>query len=424
MTSRERVLTTLDHREPDCVPLDLGATPVTGMHVSSVYRLRQALGLDAPGTPVKVIEPVQMLGEIGLDLADALGVDTVGLWGPNTNFGFPLDNWKPWTFFDGTPLLVPGGFNTEPAADGSLYMYPQGDRSVAPSARMPRNGFYFDALPRQSPLDEHALRPEDNVEEYRPVDDQTLAYFAAEAQRLYQTTDKAVVGIFGGMSFGDVARIPGVGLKYPRGIRDVEEWYISLVTRPNLVEKIFELQCRVALDNLERIHAVVGDRIQVLYVTGADFGTQSGPLMSVETYRRLFQPVHRAINDWVHRHTNWRTFIHSCGAVAELIPEFIAAGFDILNPVQTSAANMEPRMLKERFGDVITFWGGGVDTQKTLPFGTPEDVHAEVWERLRVFSPGGGYVFNPVHNVQAGVPVHNLLAMYATVQEWRRKQTC
>jgi uroporphyrinogen-III decarboxylase len=162
---------------------------------------------------------------------------------------------------------------------------------------------------------------------------------------------------------------------------------------------------------------VVGDRISVVFVTGTDFGQQTGPFISPRTYRQLYQPFHRQVNDWIHRHTAWKTFIHSCGSVRQLIPDFIAAGFDILNPVQTSAAGMNPSELKARFGDQIVFWGGGVDTQHTLPFGSPTEVWAQVQERVRIFGEGGGYIFNTIHNVQACVPLENLLALYEGFRE-------
>jgi uroporphyrinogen-III decarboxylase len=240
------------------------------------------------------------------------------------------------------------------------------------------------------------------------------------AQRLYTETDKAILANFGGTGFGDIALVPAPWLKDPKGIRDVEEWYISIVTRRDYVYKVFERQCEIALANLEKIYQVVGDRVTAVFVTGTDFGTQIGPFISPETYRQLYQPFHKQINDWIHQHTSWKTFIHSCGSVAALIPHFIEAGFDILNPVQTSAAEMDPRQLKERYGDRIAFWGGGVDTQRTLPFGTPEQVRAEVRERIRIFGRGGGFVFNTIHNVQARVPVQNLLALYEAVREYGR----
>ncbi|GAB4558741.1 MAG: uroporphyrinogen decarboxylase family protein [Anaerolineae bacterium] len=418
LTSRERVSMALAHREPDRVPLDLGGSAVTGMQVNSVYRLRQALQLDPPGTPVKVIEPYQMLGEIAPDLMDALGVDVVPLTARKTMFGFVNEGWKPWELWDGTPVLVPEKFNTEPDANGDILMYPEGDRSVPPSARMPKGGFYFDSIPRQKPIDEATLDPADNLEEFGPISEEDLAYFAQEADRLYNETDKAIFASFGGTSFGDIALVPAPWLKDPKGIRDVEEWYISTVTRRDYVYRVFERQCEIALENLEKIHRVVGERVSVLFVTGTDFGMQTGPFISPETYRQLYAPFHRQINDWVHRNTTWKTFIHTCGSVMALIPEFIEVGFDILNPVQTSAADMDPGTLKSRFGDQIVFWGGGVDTQKTLPFGTPDDVRRQVRERIRIFGRGGGFVFNTVHNVQAGVPVENLLALYETVREY------
>ena len=417
LTSRERVALALEHREPDRVPLDLGASAVTGMHVSSVYRLRQALRLDPPGTPVKVVEPYQMLGEIAPDLIDALGVDVVGLSGRKTLFGFANEGWKPWTLFDGTPVLVPEAFNTEPEPNGDILMYPEGDRSAPPSGRMPYGGFYFDTIIRQDPIDEARLDPADNLEEFGPLSDEDLAFYHSEAERLYHETDKAIVGGIGGTGLGDIALVPAPWLKHPRGIRDVAEWYMSTVIRRDYVRRVFERQTEISLANLERFYQAVGNRIAVFIVTGTDFGTQTGPFISPQTYRDLYCPFHKMLNDWIHEHTPWKTFIHTCGSVVALLPDFIEAGFDILNPVQCSAAGMDPRTLKARFGERLTFWGGGVDTQRTLPFGTPEQVRAEVRERLRTFGPGGGFVFNTVHNVQAQVPVENLLAMYETVRE-------
>jgi len=418
MNSRERVALALDHQEPDRVPLDLGASPTTGMHVSTVYALRQALELDPPGTPVKVVEPYQMLGEIAPDLWEALGVDVVGLGSRKTMFGFENRDWKPWVLFDGTPVLVPGEFSTETDARGDILMYPQGDHTVPPSGRMPRGGFYFDSIIRQPPIDDEKLNPEDNLEEFGPVSKKELEYFRREADRLYTETDKATLANFGGTSFGDIALVPGPGLKHPRGIRGVKEWYISTLTRRGYVYKVFERQCEIALANLEKIHRAVGDRVAVVFVTGTDFGMQTRPIISNETYRKLYRPFHERVNKWIHEHTAWKTFIHSCGSVEPLLEDFIAAGFDILNPVQCSAADMEPRHLKAKYGSRLTFWGGGVDTQRTLPFGTPEQVRKEVRERIRILAPGGGFVFNPVHNVQPRTPIENVLAMYKAVREY------
>ncbi|NLE44448.1 MAG: methyltransferase [Chloroflexi bacterium] len=418
MTSRERIEMTLCHREPDRIPLDLGGCGQTGMHVSSVYLLRQALNLDPPGTPVKVIEPYQMLGEIGLDLMDVLGVDVISLGGKTTLFGYPNEGWKLWTTFDRTPVLVPEGFNTQPEPNGDILMYPQGDRSARPSGRMPAGGWYFDSLVRQPPIDEAALDVQDNLEEFGPIAEEELASLSQESHRLYSDTDRAIMLVLSGMGFGDIALVPGPMLRDPRGIRDIEEWYVSTITRREYVQGVFERQCQIAMDNLARIHQAVGDRPTVAWISGTDFGTQNGPFLAPRTFRELYLPYYRYINDWIHTHTTWRTFIHTCGAIVPLIPLIIEAGFDILNPVQISAAGMDPATLKQQHGRDITFWGGGIDTQRTLPFGTPAEVRKEVAERIQVLAPGGGFVFSPIHNVQAGVPVENLIAMYQAASDF------
>jgi len=418
LTSRGRVVLALNHKEPDRVPLDLGSTTVTGMHVTTVYQLRQALGLDRPGTPVKVVDPFQMAGEIGADLIAALGIDCGGLKTLSNRFGLKNDGWKPWTLFDGTPLLVPGEFNTKPEPNGDILQYPQGDCSAPASGRMPKDGFYFDAIIRQPPIDDSKLNVEDNLEEFGPIPDDELAYLRQQVEQLYLGTDKAIVATALGASLGDIAVVPGPGLQYPKGIRDVAEWYMSVATRRDYIYRLFDRQCDIALANLARLHEAVGSRVAVMRVTSADFGQQRGPFVSPQTYRDLFKPFHKRLNDWVHQHTSWKTFIHSCGSIRALLEDFIDAGFDILNPVQCSAAGMDPVELKKDFGDRIVFWGGGVDTQRTLPFGTPVEVRREVRERIKAFAPAGGFIFNPVHNVQARTPVENLLAMFETVREY------
>ena len=419
MTSRERVMAALNHREADRIPFDLGGSAVTGMQASTVYMLRQALSLDPPGTPVKVVEPYQVLGEIAPDLMDAIGIDVACLWGRKTMFGFENSGWKEWRLFDGTPVLVPDGFNTVPEPNGDLLLYPEGDRSLAPSGRMPKGGYYVDAIVRQQPIDDDTLRVEDNLEEFAPIADEDLEHFRKEAERLYTGTDKALLASFGGTAFGDIALVPAMWLRNPRGIRDIEEWYVSTVSRKEFVRKVFEKQCEIALENLAKLYAVVGDRVAAAFTTGTDFGTQCGTFISPKAYRDLYQPFHREVNGWIHRHTGWKSFIHSCGSVYGLIPDFIESGFDILNPVQCSAADMDAGRLKSEFGERLTFWGGGVDTQQTLPFGTPAQVAEEVKSRIRAFGPGGGFVFNAIHNVQARVPVANLMAMIETFNTYR-----
>jgi hypothetical protein len=412
--SRERLVTTLNHKQPDRIPIDFGGTSVTGIHASTVAALRDYYGLEK--RPVKVHEPSQMLGLVDDDLKDAMGVDVVGIIRRGTKWGVPAERWKLWEF-NGLEVLVPGNFNTTIDTNGDTLVYPEGDTTAQASGRMPKGGYFFDCIVRQEPLDEDHLNPEDNMEEFRSISQEDIDYISAAAKDA-AATGRGVIAGFGGTAFGDISLIPGPGLKHPKGIRDITEWYVSTRSRQDYIHKVFERQCEVAIGNLERIHAAVGDLVQAAYLCGTDFGTQTSAFCSVKTLRDLYFPYYKQVNNWIHAHTPWKTFKHSCGAVSKFIPTFIEAGFDILNPVQCSATGMEPEQLKANYGEQIVFWGGGVDTQKTLPFGTPAEVREEVLRRCEVFSPGGGFVFNSVHNVQAMTPVENIVAMLDAVHEF------
>ncbi len=419
MTPRERLQTALDHRQPDRVPVDFGATFVTGMHVSVVHRLRQRL-LGEANYRVKVIEPYQMLGEVDDRLREALGIDAIGVLGRRSMFGTEARDWKPFTTFDGTPCLLPGQMNLTPAPDGGWYMYPEGDTSAAPSGHMPEGAYFFDAIIRQKPIDEDRLDAVDNTEEFGPLTPEDLAYYQDKKAWCQARADCGTVLVIPGTGFGDIALVPAPWLKRPKGIRDVAEWYMITKARPDLVRQIFERQCEVALGNVETLISLFGDTIQVALITGTDFGTQRGPFISRQTYRELFMPYHRRINELVHRRTRWKTFIHSCGSVYQFLPDFIEAGFDVLNPVQCSALDMEPRRLKREFGRDLVFWGGGVDTQQTIAHGTPAQVYQEVRERIAIFHEGGGYVFNAIHNLQGNTPIENVEALFDALADSAR----
>ena len=413
VTSRDRLAATLSHKQPDRIPIDFGGTAVTGVHASCGAALREYYSLEK--RPVRVHEPFQMLALLDEDLQDAMGVDVTGIFARNTMFGFPAERWKPW-LFNGLEVLVPGDFNIQIDNRGDNLIYPEGDTSVPPSGRMPRGGYFFDCIVRQQPIDEDHLDPADNTEDFLPISQLELDHLAHAAKQV--GPKRGVIAGFGGTAFGDIALVPGPFLKHPKGIRDVTEWYVSTSSRQSYIHRIFERQCEVALANLERIHAVVGDAVQAIFVCGTDFGTQTSAFCSVKTLRDLYFPYYKIINDWIHAHTTWKTFKHSCGAVSKFLPTFIEAGFDILNPVQCSATGMEPEQLKANFGNQLVFWGGGVDTQKTLPFGTPAEVREQVLRRCEIFAPGGGFVFNSIHNVQAQTPVENIVAMIDAVHEF------
>lgn len=418
MTRKERVLAAINHQQPDQVPIDFGSTFITGIHCSVVAALRDHYGLEK--RLVKVCEPFQMLGEVEEDLMDAMGVDVVSIFPRYTIFGFPNENWKTWRCPWGQEVLVSEHFRTFEKSDG-VYIYPKGDTSAPASGHMPTTGYFFDSIIRQEPFDEDNLDPADNLEEFKLMSEEDLAYWRTEADRL-RGTDRAVVTHLNGTGLGDIALVPAPFLAHPKGIRDVAEWYMATASNQEFVDEVFRRQSDIAIQNLQSLAKVAADVLDVVVVCGTDFGTQESTFCSTRTFDHLWLPHYRKMNDWIHANTKWKTFKHSCGAVEEFIPHFVEAGFDILNPVQCSARGMSEDILKARHGDSITFWGGGVNTQKTLPFGTPAEVRAEVLHRCEVFSPGGGFVFNSIHNIQALTPVENVVAMVEALKEFNNRK--
>ena len=415
MGSKKRLINALNHIQPDKIPMDFGGTQCSGMHVSCVSDLRKFYGLKQE--PVKVHEPFQMLGYIEDDLKEAIGVDIEAVNPKNTMFGFPLENWKEWRLDSGLEVLVPAGFNTTKDIDENTFIYPEGDLTVPPSGRMPYGGYYFDAIIRQGNIDEDNLHAEDNLEEFLPITEDDLNYF----ERAFESaaaTGRGVLGNFGGTCLGDVALVPGMFMKHPKGIRDIEEWYVSTAIRQDYLHEIFDRQTDIAVENMKRLNMRCGSLIDVVFLCGTDFGTQTSTFCSPQTFTELYMPYYKKMNQWIHKNTNWKTFKHCCGAIEPFLSLFIEAGFDIINPVQCSAAGMEPARLKEKYGDKLTYWGGGVDTQRILPFGTPQEVREQVLQRCEIFSKNGGFVFNAIHNVQARTPVENIAAMIDAVHEF------
>lgn len=414
MTSKERVLTSLNHQQPDCVAVDFGATPVTGIHVLALENLRKHYGLDYK--PIVVKEPYQMLGEIDDELMEILGVDVIGLSPGNNMFGIKnYGDLKEFKTFWGQTVLVPKDFNTTIDSNGDLLIYPAGDTSSSPSAKMPKSSYFFDAVIRQQPIDEGNLNVEDNLEEFNPISESDLSYWESEIEKV-KGSDKAIIANMGGTAFGDIALVPGLNLKNPKGIRDIAEWYMSVIMRPDYIRDIFETQSNIAIENLKKFHQVAGSHIDAIFLCGTDFGTQDSQFCGIDTLEEMYLPYYKKLNDWIHTNTNWKTFKHSCGAIEPFLQSFIDAGFDIINPVQINAAGMDPNHLKKAYGKSITFWGGGVDTQKVLAFGTTKDVKKQVYSECDILSKDGGFVFNTVHNIQANVPTENIVTMIDTVR--------
>ena len=363
--SRDKVRCALNHQNAGSIPVDFGSTAVTGIHCRIVEALRNYYGL-AP-RPVKIVDAFQMLGEIDAELAEKIGVDCIGIGGPKDIFDLDTTRMHEQTTPWGQRVLVPEAMDLTPDMRGDVYVYAGGDQNYPPSAVMPKGCYFINAIERQQPI--------------------------------------------------DVAFVPGMGLKQPKGIRSVVEWYMSTAMRQDYLHQVFEKEIDIAIANYEKLWAALGDKIDVVLTCGTDFGSQESQFCSIDTFRELWLPHYRRMNDWIHQHTTWKIFKHSCGAIIPILPGLIEAGFDIINPVQINAKDMDSRRLKEEFGSQLTFWGGGVDTQKILPFGTPDEIRRHVMGQCEILGRDGGFVFNAVHNVQANVPVDNVVAMFDALKD-------
>ncbi len=422
MTSRERIIAAINHKTPDRCPIDLGGCGQTGMNASTMYKFREALGLEK--RPIRIVEPMQMLGEVDEDLRMAVKSDIVGLWNATTTLGYKNENYKPFMMDDGTPTLVGGGFKYDKNERGDTMVRALCNDNYPYTMCMPNGGSFFDGVDHSEPIDlddvEDMNAREDFKADFSVCTDEDARHWEEESKKLYNNTDYAIMGVLGGAGLGDVALVPGISIPYPKGVRKIEDWLAVHLMYPDYINEVFSLQTEVMLKNLEIYKQAVGERIQVIWVSGTDFGMQNALFASVETFQSLYKPHYKRINEWIHQNTDWKTFYHTCGCITDLLPDLADMGVDCLNPVQinamANAGGMTAEKLKAEFGDKFTFWGGGIDTQHILPFGSPEEVRAEVKERIRVLNQGGGYVFSSIHNIVSGVPAENLIAMYEAAQ--------
>jgi len=393
MNSRQRVLAALNHEEADRAPIDLGGTRVSGIAASAYHQLKERLGL---ATPTRAFDLYQMLAEIEEPVLQRFGADVVNLNRPAVIFGIRNEAWKPWQLMDGTPVEVPGGFDPVTESNGDLLLR---NADGVPMARMPKGGFYFDRLdvyPGASHADPDTL-------DLPLLTTEECDHLAAGAEACRQTSQRAVVVQMG----------PPYELFFGLGTGDFSAWMMTLATEPDYVRSLYERLVETWLANLRLLYEAVGDRIDIVQFND-DLGTEYAPFLSVDMFRDLVMPYYKRGLDWIHENTPWKVFMHNDGAIFDFLPTLIEMGVDVLNPVQTSAKGMDPVKLKQEFGDRIVFWGGACDSQSTLAFGTPDEVAREVEENIRIFAPGGGYVLGAVHNIQAGVPPENVIAMFDT----------
>jgi uroporphyrinogen decarboxylase len=406
MTGRERVLAALNHREPDRVPVDLSGHRSSGIAAMAYPKLRAALGLEPRS--VDVYDPVQQLAICHEDVLDRLGIDTIEL-----GRGFCKDDkwWADWTLPDGTACRMPVW--ALPEREGEGWMLRGASGRVM--ARMPAQAHHFDQVYWPF-LD----GPEDlaRIEELFPEHMWTAAAsppgpsiasseeLAAGARGLRAETDRVILGLFGG-------NLMEMGQFYYR----MDNFLMMLAGEPERAHRFLDTLLEIHLRNLEKYLGAVGESIDIICF-GDDLGTQNSPQISPRMYREFFKPRHEAMWKRAKELAPVKVMLHCCGAVRLLLPDLIDAGVDAINPVQISCRGMEAEGLKRDFGRDIAFWGGGCDTQWMLPRATPAEVRAHVLAQCRTLAPGGGFVFQQVHNIMADVPTNTMLAMYAAVREF------
>ncbi len=402
MTSRERVWKVVHGEQPDRVPIDLGGSRVTGISVFSYHALCRHAGLDVG--PPKINDVFQMLAEVEEPFRRRFHIDVAPVPQYRPVFGLRNDEWKPWRMWDGTQVQVPVEFDPVPDEGGDLLLRNPQNPDGPFVARMPQDGFYFDEIGHTGMSADLNLPDADEfARSLRPIADEELEFAAQQSRELYETTDYALLGEFW-----------AGGLSVPLSFGDQ---MVALATELDWCAEVLHAQAENAIESARLYHEAVGERCVAWLISGHDYGTQRGELFSPELFAELFAPNFKRINDWVHEHTTTATFYHSCGSNRALLPIFIEMGCDIFNPVQVTAANMDAKELAAEFGERLVFWGGGIDTQSTLPLGTPDEVAAQAAERCKVFGSSGGFVFNPIHNVQAKTPPENLAAMLDAVHE-------
>ena len=409
MTSRERVLAALNHREPDRVPVDLSGHRSSGIAAIAYAKLRKHLGLK--GKPIRVYDPVQQLAIVDADVLEIFGVDTIEL-----GRGFALEDgaWAGWILPDGTPCQMPVWALPDRGA-GEWVIRSKSGRTIA---RMPDGALYFEQA--YFPFAEEGGPPTipEAMEEAMwaavasppgPLAEGPggVELLSQGAKELREKTSRAIIGLFGGNLF-----------ETGQFLYRNDNFFILLASEPKKAHEFLDKLVEIHLANLERFLGAVGASIDIV-LFGDDLGMQTGPLLSPKMYREFFKPRHQVLWNRAKKLADVKVMLHSCGGIRELIPDLIDAGLDAVNPVQVSCRGMGARELKAEFGKELVFWGGGCDTQSILPDETPQEIREHVKRQVETLSPGGGFVFQQVHNLMANVPPENIVAMYEAVNSLR-----
>jgi uroporphyrinogen decarboxylase len=412
MTSRQRLLAAIAHKEADRIPVDLGATPSSGISAIAYGQLKKHLGITTGHTDV--YDVVQQLAQPEEIILDRYGIDVVDL---GRTFDTTDADWRQVTLFDGSAARYPAWFHPKPTADGGWSAFAPDGIEIATQLK-DMNFYDQTCFPW---LDDY---PADMAAELPPAmgkvlwaalvhspwnhaaDEGFWEKLRANALALRASSDRAIMVVIGCNLF-----------EWGTFLRRIDNFLMDLLAEPEQVERLLDALMEVHLRTLQKVCAAVGDVVDVCRF-GDDLGTDTGPFMSPATYRSLFKPRHTKLCEFVHRNSSMHTFLHSCGSIHALLPDLIEAGFEIINPVQTACRDMEAEKLKRDFGKDVTFWGGGCDTREVLNHGSPQQVRDDVRRRIEVLSPGGGFVFNTIHNILPDVPPQNIEAMFDAVREY------
>lgn len=392
MTHRERIISALRHKESDRVPVDLGSTESSGIMAIAYNRLKKHLGLSGR---TQIFDIMQMISKVEEPVVEAVGSDAVALL-------IEPKQWKPWILSDGSAAEVPAKVILKKLDNGTTAQLSQ-DGTV--TSICPKGGLYFD--PVWHPLENAKTMDEIDTGEpfFKSFDwpsylDEDFDDLRTKAEKLYNQTDYAIVGNLYVHLFAAA-----------QTLRGFENFMMDLMADKPMAHRLLSRQVEAYLPRIDKYIEAVGPYVQIIQVND-DLGAQNGPQIAPELYREMVKPYHKKLWRYIKEKSQKPLLLHSCGSIYELIPDLIEMGIDALNPVQVSAANMDTKRLKKEFGKDITFWGGGCDTQTVLPYKTVNDVKEEVRKRIDDLAPGGGFVFCQVHNIQADVPVENIIAMY------------
>lgn len=401
MTSRERVRKVLNHEEADRMPIDFGAMRSTGMTAVAYNNLKKYMGMQTETT--KIYDIWQQLAEPEMELIERFHGDVVQLHRLAPCFGIPIDEYKMGTDVEGTPSLVAKDFSPVTNAKGDQLLR---DEEGTVIAHLPAGGYYYDQVAH--PLADAETKEDiDNRIDFSVMSQREIQWLREEARRLYEETDKAILGEF----VGSVIYESG---QYDFGY---DVYYENLILEKELVHHYNRRRIDMLKESVKLYLDAVGDYIDIIHM-GDDLGTQQAPQISMEMYREMVKPYHKELFQYIHQlRPDIKVFFHCCGSIYPFIEDLIDSGVDILNPVQLTAENMDARQLKEEFGDRLTFWGGGCNMTTTASRGSIEDIEKEVKELSGIFKKGGGYVFNQVHNIQNDIGPEKVIAIYDTAYQ-------